>query len=83
MNIDAYLLKKPDRPVEVSSSLSGEIYTELVDIGESHMGTDELIPLHPEAALIPKDGTSLGCQCRVASCLYGCRDCGHHHSRSL
>ncbi|GAA0158302.1 hypothetical protein LIER_15371 [Lithospermum erythrorhizon] len=39
-------------PVEVSSSLSGGICIEVVDTGESHVETDEVIPPSPEAALI-------------------------------
>ncbi|GAA0178214.1 hypothetical protein LIER_29809 [Lithospermum erythrorhizon] len=44
-------------PVNVSSSLSGDTCTEIVDIGESHAGTDESIPPSPEVALVLKDGT--------------------------
>ncbi|GAA0166577.1 hypothetical protein LIER_21701 [Lithospermum erythrorhizon] len=40
---------------------SGGIYTEVVDTGESHAETDAFtLRFSSEAALIPKDGTSLG-----------------------
>ncbi|GAA0142427.1 hypothetical protein LIER_03332 [Lithospermum erythrorhizon] len=53
----------PSMPVEVSSSLSSGVCTEVVDIGESRVGTDEVILPSPEAALVPKDGASLGIVC--------------------
>ncbi|GAA0154843.1 hypothetical protein LIER_37980 [Lithospermum erythrorhizon] len=58
INLAVYL--QSNRPVEVSSSLSGGVCTEVVDTGESHAGTAEAILLSPEAALVPNDGTSLG-----------------------
>ncbi|GAA0160722.1 hypothetical protein LIER_17213 [Lithospermum erythrorhizon] len=48
------------QPVEVSSSLSGGICTEVVDTGDSHAGTNEIIPPSPEAALVLRDGTCPG-----------------------
>ncbi|GAA0170234.1 hypothetical protein LIER_24538 [Lithospermum erythrorhizon] len=49
-----------DHPVEVSSSLSGGLCTEVVDTGESHAETDEVIPPSMEVALILQDGTGPG-----------------------
>ncbi|GAA0164377.1 hypothetical protein LIER_20030 [Lithospermum erythrorhizon] len=49
-----------DQQMEVFSSLSGGICTEVLDTGESHAETDEVILLSPEAALVLQDGTGPG-----------------------
>ncbi|GAA0162897.1 hypothetical protein LIER_18892 [Lithospermum erythrorhizon] len=54
------LKRKASLPMEVCSSLSGRICTEVMDNGTSHVKTDEVIPPGPEVVLVLRDGTCLG-----------------------